>query len=308
MSARRAIPDSASAGSATDPRLVTPTLLREWRLPTPTGTKTSRGQVLVIGGARRTPGAPMLSGRSALRMGAGRLTLAVAESVAVAVAVALPESGVHALPEGATGSVTGENAGDLLEAEITRSDAVLIGPGLDDADGTVRLLEEVIPLVPKRTPVVLDAYGFTVLPQVDQGVRASLSGRLVANCNPGELAMVVGREDLEAEDVPEPALEVAADLGAVLSCHGWLVSDEGGVWQVTSGDTGLGTSGSGDVLAGALAGLLSRGAERRHAAVWAAYVHAAAGDNLAARFGRIGFLASDLLPELPQVLSALRGD
>jgi NAD(P)H-hydrate repair Nnr-like enzyme with NAD(P)H-hydrate dehydratase domain len=172
----------------------------------------------------------------------------------------------------------------------------------------VRLLEEVIPLVPKRTPVVLDAYGFTVLPQVDPGVRASLSGRLVANCNPGELAMVVGREDLEAEDVPEPALEVAADLGAVLSCHGWLVSDEGGVWQVTSGDTGLGTSGSGDVLAGALAGLLSRGAERRHAAVWAAYVHAAAGDNLAARFGRIGFLASDLLPELPQVLSALRGD
>ena len=74
------------------------------------------------------------------------------------------------------------------------------------------------------------------------------------------------------------------------------------------GDTGLGTSGSGDVVAGAVAGLLARGAEPVQATVWAKHVHAAAGDVLAARWGRVGYLATEMLPELPLVLRSLGGD
>jgi len=90
-----------------------------------------------------------------------------------------------------------------------------------------------------------------------------------------------------------------------VACRG-LISEPGGrCWRLGTGDVGLATSGSGDVMAGATVGLLARGAEGRQAACWATYVHATAGDRLAARVGRLGFLARDLLDELPAVLVEL---
>lgn len=301
------IPAEAAGGTAEDPRLITPILLRDWPLPEPTGTKYSRGQVVVVGGARRTPGAAMLAGVAALRMGTGRLSLAVAKSVAAHVAVAVPESGVTGLPESSSGSVTGEDAGRLLEREMQRGDALLIGPGLDDADGTIRVLEELLSLVPGDLPVVLDAYGATVLPDLDKAVLERISGRLALTPNTSELGIIVGAEDLDDDDIPAAATEVVERYDAVVACSGRVVSAEG-MWLVSTGDTGLGTSGSGDVLAGAVAGLLSRGAPRVQALVWGAYTHAAAGDALATKFGRVGYLAGELLPELPLVLGSLRGD
>src|SRR4051794_41960972 len=78
---------------------LTPAVLRDWPLPAPGGSKYSRGQVVVVGGARSTPGAAMLAGVAALRVGAGRLTLAVARAASVQLAVAVPEAGGHRLPE-----------------------------------------------------------------------------------------------------------------------------------------------------------------------------------------------------------------
>src|ERR1700712_2511319 len=121
------------------PRVVTPDFLRSWPLPTPEGSKYSRGQVVVVGGARRAPGAVLLAGQAALRVGAGRLTLAIAASVAPTVAVALPECGVVPLQETGDGHIMGtairSAANDLRDA-----DAVLVGPGLDDAEEGERLL------------------------------------------------------------------------------------------------------------------------------------------------------------------------
>ena len=96
------------------PEPVTPTLLRAWPLPGGGSGKDDRGSVLVIGGARMTPGAVLLAGVAALRSGAGRLTLAVAESVAVPLAVALPEAGVLRLPETASGTVKGSSVAAVL--------------------------------------------------------------------------------------------------------------------------------------------------------------------------------------------------
>lgn len=302
-----AIPDEAAPGDARDPRLITPALLRAWPLPTPSGTKYSRGQTLVIGGAAKTPGGAMLAGLAALRVGAGRLSLAVAESVAAQVAVAIPESGVYGLAQDAAGSVTGEGSAAVLERELGKADGVLVGPGLDAAEGTIRLLEEVAPVLGERAPLVVDAYGFTVLPDVSSACREQLAGRLIATPNATELGRVVGQDELDPDEVPNAALEIAGRYGLVMACSGW-VTDGHGVWRISTGDTGLGTSGSGDVLAGAAAGLLSRGAAGVHALVWAAYAHAAAGDRLAATYGRVGYLASELLPELPLVMTSLGGD
>lgn len=302
-------PAEAVPGDIDEPTLITPRLLRDWSLPDPVGTKYSRGQVVVVGGARRTPGAAMLAGVAALRMGAGRLTLAVAESVAPHVAVSVPESGVHGLVEDDSGSITGAGVGELLQEDLARADAVLVGPGLDDAEGTVEILEQLIRTADDADgpSFVLDAYGATVLPQLDRAAVDRLAGRVIVTPNETELAILVDAESLDAQDIPKAAREVVERYDARVACSGWILCRDG-AWQVTAGDTGLGTSGSGDVLAGAVSGLVSRGATAEQALVWGAYVHAAAGDNLASKLGRIGYLAGDLLPELPLVLAALRGD
>lgn len=140
-----------------EPSPVTPALLRDWSLPAADGDKYGRGQVLVTGGARRSPGAAQLAGLSALRVEAGRLTLAVVESVAVALAVATPEAGVIGVPENAAGAVL-PDAAELLGSEIDRADAILIGAGLDDAELTGQLLDALRPALAGTTaPVLLDA-------------------------------------------------------------------------------------------------------------------------------------------------------
>lgn len=301
------VPEEARGGTRRAPRLVTPHVLEQWPLPEPSGSKYSRGQALVVGGARSTPGGVLLAGQSALRTGAGRLSVAVAESVAQHVAVAMPECGATGLAEDGSGSVTGVGAGAALARELDRADALLLGPGLDDAEGTARLLTEVVRELPAGRPVVLDAYGVTVLPDVPDDTRKALRDRLVLTPNTGELAFLLDVDEVGDDDVLEGALEVSRRFGAVVGCDTWVVADRR-VWRITTGDTGLGTSGSGDVVAGATLGLLSRGAPPLQALVWAKYVHAAAGDDLVMTYGRVGYLARELAGHLPQVLRSLRGN
>jgi ADP-dependent NAD(P)H-hydrate dehydratase len=296
-----------SGGSLSAPRLVTPDLLREWPLPAPGGSKYARGQVLVVGGSCATPGAAMLASTAALRMGAGRLSVATAEGVAVQMAVALPECGTIPLPQDEQGFITGEGIASLLEDEIGRADAVLVGPGLSSGEGTTRLLAAIADMLPDGLTVVLDAAAVTMLPGLDRASRRSLAGRLVLTPNSQELARLLDVDEVSGDDVARGALRMAEELDAVVACEPWVARD-GDLWKVSTGDTGLGTSGSGDVVSGAMVGLVGRGADPLQATVWAKHVHAAAGDVLAARWGRVGYLASEIMPELPLVLRSLGGD
>ena len=294
-------------GTIDSPRVVTPDLLRSWPLPEPTGTKYSRGQVLVVGGTCTTPGSVVLAGTAALRMGAGRLTVATAEGVAVPLAVALPVSGTLPLPQDDDGSITGERAEELLATEISRADAVLLGPGLRAGDGTVRLLGALADVAAKDVPLVLDAAAVSMLPDLDPATVRKLGGRLVLTPHPQELARLLDVDEVAEDDLAQASLRVAEEMDAVVGCGPWIAAD-GALWQVSTGDTGLGTSGSGDVVAGAVVGLIARGASPVQATVWSKHVHAAAGDVLAARWGRVGYLATEVLPELPLVLRSLGGD
>jgi ADP-dependent NAD(P)H-hydrate dehydratase len=281
-------------------RDLTPVQLRDWPLPSAGDSKYSRGKVLVVGGAARTPGAAQLAGLAALRVGAGHLTLAVAESAAVPMAVATPEAGVLGLPQTEQGSVLG---GDLtvLESVLGSSDVVVVGPGLDDADQTAELVRQAVPLLSDEAWLVLDAYALGVLPGLVDVV-APLAGRLVLTPNGSEAERLLGRDLGDAED---DVREIARTYGAVVSSQGLVANPDGDCWRMGVGQIGLATSGSGDVLAGAVAGILARGTEPAQAACWASHVHAAAGDRLAASVGRLGFLASELLAELPRVLVEL---
>jgi ADP-dependent NAD(P)H-hydrate dehydratase len=285
---------------STPVRDLTPVQLRDWPLPSAGDSKYSRGKVLVVGGAARTPGAAQLAGLAALRVGAGHLTLAVAEAAAVPMAVATPEAGVIGLPQTEQGSVLG---GDLavLESVLGSSDVVVVGPGLDDADETAELVRGVVPQLSDEAWLVLDAYALGVLPGLVDVV-APLAGRLVLTPNGSEAERLLGRDlDVVEDDVRE----IARTYGAVVSSQGLVADPDGGCWRMGVGQIGLATSGSGDVLAGAVAGILARGTEPAQAACWASHVHAAAGDRLAASVGQLGFLASELLAELPRVLVEL---
>ena len=301
------VPDDVdvSGGTPEDPRPITPDLLRAWSLPEASGSKYARGQVLVVGGATTTPGAVILAGVAALRMGAGRLTLATAEGVAAQVAVALPECGTLPLPQDEDGAITGPDRQSLLENELGRADAVLLGPGLRSGAGTVRLVEAIAST--PDVPVILDAAALAALPDAADSSVDLLRGRLVLTPNAGELARLLRVDEVADEDMARANLEAAERFGAVVGC-GPAIAADGAVWRVSTGDTGLGTSGSGDVVAGAVAGLIARGAEPLQATAWSKHVHAAAGDVLAARWGRIGYLASEMLPELPLVMRSLGGD
>ncbi|MEO6500681.1 MAG: ADP/ATP-dependent (S)-NAD(P)H-hydrate dehydratase [Jatrophihabitantaceae bacterium] len=305
-------------------QILTPAGLRDWPLPVPEGDKTSRGRVLVIGGARTAPGAAMLAGLAALRVGAGVLTLAVAESVAGPVAAAVPESAVLWLPQTASGSVASGSV-EVIERALGSAAAILIGPGLDDVGETAGLITGLVRAAPEDLSIVLDAYAIGALGKLPEHVLAALRGRLVLTPNHTELERLLeaagepsdrdgaGAESdgaepdgAEPDGGDDPQFRLAKRYGAVLSSDNKIVTPAGDRWQAPAGHSGLGTSGSGDVLAGALVGLLARGVELSQAACWATYLHAAAGDRLAARVGSLGFLARELLDQLPLVLTELQ--
>ena len=289
-----------STGVAPAVELVTPSLLRGWPLPAVKDSKYARGQVLVIGGAAKTPGAALLAGLAVFRVGAGHLTLAVAESAAVPMAVAVPESGVIGLPQNARGSVRGHDLSAVTD-DLAGADVVVVGPGLDDADETTLLLQNLVPLLGERTRVLLDAYALGTLPHAAELSRA-VEGRVILTPNKNEAARLLQRDLTDFED---DVAEIAERYRAVVSCQSFVADPEGHRWRITSGQEGLATSGSGDVLTGAVAGLLARGTTLAQAACWGTHLHAAAGDRLASRVGVVGFMARELLPELPLVLVEL---
>lgn len=290
-----------STEPAAEPTVVTPRLLREWALPEPGSSKYARGRVLVIGGAAATPGAVQLAGLAALRVGAGQLRLAVARPVAAALAVATPEAAVTGLAADEAGSVLAE-AADALVDDLTASDVVVLGPGLDNPELTREFVAGVLPRLGEETALVTDAFALGALAELP-ALPAGLAARTVLTPNDSEAGLLLGRP--LGDDLVADVRELAASHGTVVACHDLVATADGQCWRLGVGHSGLATSGSGDVLAGALGGLLARGAGPAQAACWAKYLHATAGERLASRIGRLGFLAREVPGELPSLLNEL---
>jgi ADP-dependent NAD(P)H-hydrate dehydratase len=288
---------------AAEPETIDEALLRSWPLPSEDGDKSDRGTVLVVGGARQTPGAVLLAAETALRVGAGKVQVATTTETADALAVALPEAYVEGLPTLEDGELATSGAERVLEL-AGKVDVVLFGPGLGSPDGASSLGEQVLPRL--DTAVVLDALGTAFLTGNLDGVR-HLSGRAVLTPNSTELAAMLGRDEPE-EGVDQQQLEAcraAADATGVVVLSGaddsYVVAPGGQAWTCPSGPAGLATAGSGDVKAGLVAALLARGAEPQQAAVWAAWLHARAGSLLGQE--QPGFLARDVARAVPRALA-----
>jgi ADP-dependent NAD(P)H-hydrate dehydratase len=274
--------------------------LSTWPLPLDeSGDKTTRGTVLVIAGATGTPGAALLGGIAALRMGAGRLQIATAEPVAISLAIAVPEALVMPLPVDADGDPT-ELITEPVRSRLPDVQAVLLGPGLRAGPTLTAALADIAEHTDPAASVVVDAGALPSLAQSDAATLRRLRGRMVLTPNRAELAALT---DHDPPDLQDAALR----WQAVVTSFGEVVAPDGRAWHSDAREPGLGTSGSGDVLAGLVAGAAARCGDVAQAACWATAVHMHSASRLAARIGRVGFIARELLEEAPAALLALSG-
>lgn len=287
---------------AAAPTRITDEVLRRWPLPSVADSegKEDRGRVMVVGGSRQVPGGALLAALAALRAGAGKLHIATAATAQTAMALAVPEAKVSPVVEDAAGNLVRMDR--ALAKELGSADAVLVGPGLEACSGSARLVGQVGRSC--RCPLVLDAGALDGFLSRDRGA----SDRIITP-HFGEMARLVDLPLAEVESGAEQiAREVARKTGAVVvlkSPRTFVVLPDGECWVHEDGSVGLGTSGSGDVLAGLIAGLLARGASTAQAAVWGVRLHGKAGEQLSARHGPVGFLAREIAPEVPRLMAAL---
>ncbi|WP_293677611.1 NAD(P)H-hydrate dehydratase [uncultured Phenylobacterium sp.] len=282
-------------------------LLANWPLPWMgvATDKDARGRVLLAGGGVEVPGALILAGVGALRSGAGKLQLATPQSLAIALGLSVPEARVFGLPQTAGGELAAEGAEELA-TRAQRSDAVVIGPGMLDEEAAGALAQR-LALV-EECALVVDAAAMVGLARAPEAARRK-GGRLVLTPHAGEMAAMLdcARATVEADPV-SAARGLAAELQAVVVMKNavtYVVSPDGRAWRHLGGSPGLATSGSGDVLAGVIGGLLARGAAPAQAACWGVYAHGACGRRLAERIAPLGFLARELLDEIAPALAEL---
>jgi len=285
--------------------LITSALLRKWPLPRvhPKLGKEGRGDVLVIGGSVQIPGAVTLAALGALRAGAGRLQIATARASAGHVAVAVPEARVIGLPTTRKGELAA-GCHRILAREVEAADALLLGPGMCDEGAAVDLIRRSAGSR-GRASLVVDAAALRMFAR-RKPLSPSYLGEAIATPHSGEMAELWGcsRDQVLARPL-QIAREAAAQLNVVIALKGaqtFVVAPDGTAYRNTAGNAGLGTSGSGDTLSGVIAGLCARGATALQAAVWGVYLHAKAGDLLARRIGALGYLARELLTEIPQLM------
>lgn len=287
---------------------ISPRLLKSWPLPYPMaeGEGESRGRVLIVGGAAEMPGTVILAGTAALRVGAGNLRVATGHTSRLLVAAAIPEARVFDLPEDGRGMLAPEAMHEIVK-QANMVDAMLVGPGLVDWNSFAALLQHVL-LGLHRPSLVLDAAALAVV-SATPTILERFEGNVVLIAHAEELARLLDVTVADIRDSPLKSAQRAAhrfNASVVLKGRDACVAAPNGrTYLSRMPSPGLGTSGSADVLAGIVAGLMGRGAESAQAAVWGLALHTAAGDVLENRLGPIGYLASDLLLELPPLLVSL---
>jgi ADP-dependent NAD(P)H-hydrate dehydratase len=277
-------------------------------LPNPDegGDKHSRGRVLIIAGSVDVPGAALLAGLGAMRSGAGVLQIATCKSNAAHLGMAMPEAMIVGCRETASGEIDPLDSARLVDL-ANDADAVLLGPGLVDEAPVAELRSELLSRVAE--PVfVLDASAFTSL-RNSRGVAPTHRRRMIVTPHSGEMAKFLQIDKKEIEADPLAAARSAAGvLDAIVAMKGvrtHIVSPHGDALCFEHGPVALGTSGSGDVLAGIMAGLAARGAEPRLATAWAVYLHGNAGRRWVEHNGRLGLLAREIADEIPRLMQSL---
>lgn len=261
--------------------------------------KGSFGKVLVVAGSRGMPGAASLATESALRSGAGLAVLAVPDSALAAVAARFACSTFIPLPETAEGTLSAD-ATEAVIAAARDAAVVAMGPGLSQNSETADAIRWLVRAI--RRPLVLDADALNAF----RGRNEEFLGReqtTILTPHPGELARLT---KLTTRDIQADRENIALDFArshqsiVVLKGHGTVVTDGQRIYINPTGNAGMATGGSGDVLTGVIAGLLAQGLDPYESAKTGVFVHGLAGDLAARETGELSLIATDILARLPQ--------
>lgn len=257
------------------------------------------GRVLVIAGSQGMSGAAVLCGSAALRGGAGLVYLAVPRDLLPIVAAANPCYLTAPLPHDEHGQLADAAEAELL-ALAQGKDVIALGPGLGRSPALTGLVLGLLAKLP--VPVVLDADGLNALEQ-QTGCLRNRPAPTILTPHPGEFARLLGTDTATVQGQRQGlAVRFAADHGVVLVLkgHGTVVTDGRRVYHNTTGNPGMATGGTGDVLTGLIAALHGQGLEPFAAAQLGTHLHGLAGDLARDELGEVSLIASDLLHYLPR--------
>ncbi len=262
------------------------------------GHKGTFGKVLIVGGSAGMSGAPALSGRAAIRSGAGLVRVAVPASIQLTVAAIEPCYTTVALAEDCNGSICVNAVSQLLDL-AEQNDIVAFGPGVSTSKGVSDCLD--VLLAQPGLRIVIDADGLNCLAKTRKWVEYKKAS-LILTPHPGEMRRLWKnsfRESMPADRV-EQAVEFAkhADCTVVLKGAGTVVADSEQYYVNTTGNCGMATAGSGDVLTGVITSLGGQGLDDFNSAVLGVFVHGLAGDMAARKTGKISLIATDVIDSL----------
>ena len=267
------------------------------------------GHPLVIAGSRGKSGASLLASRAALRTGAGLVTAAIPETIASIVAAGQAELMTEPVAD-RDGHFDGAHAPDALKMILAGKSALIAGPGIGVSEDTKRLVEWLIAEAcePQR-PLLLDADGLNALAEFGCESTKRARGAVVLTPHPGEAARLLGVSTtvINADRI-SAARRLAERTGASVLIKGArsvIASPAGDIYINSTGNPGMATPGMGDALSGIVGALLGQHMTALDALALGVFLHGYAADRVASRLGRVGYIAGDLIDELPAALEAL---
>ncbi|MEQ8200468.1 MAG: NAD(P)H-hydrate dehydratase [Syntrophomonadaceae bacterium] len=302
------IPGQLLEDAALKMNLTDAAMVKRWLTPRAADThKGTYGHVLVVGGSAGMTGAVTMTACAALRSGAGLVTAALPKTLVPILDVTVMEVMSRALPETSQCSISIE-ALPAIENLLGTCSVCAVGPGMSryrEANAIVRYILE-----NSGVPVLIDADGINAL-ESDPEVLRDRQVPVVITPHPRELARLTG---LSVEEIQHNRIEIASRYAAkwgitiVLKGHHTVVACPAGEIYINgSGNPGMATAGSGDVLSGIIAGLIAQGLKTQRAAAAGVYIHGRAGDQAAAELGQRGMIAGDLIDYLPDALLEIAG-
>ncbi len=279
----------------------------KWKTRPRQSHKGNFGRIFILAGSRGMTGAAHLAAMAALRTGAGLVTLGVPEKIYPFLARREAEVMVFPFPSVSKGSFSAEAVKPVL-AFSKKQDVLAIGPGLSQNPGTRRFVRDL--LNKTLLPLVIDADGLNAL----EGNLKSLAvcgARAVLTPHPGEFQRVFKEKLTASPEVrKEKAFLIAKRFGSVVVLKGHhtvVAGPDGKIFINLTGNPGMATAGTGDVLTGMIAALMGQGFSRWDAARFGVYLHGLAGDFSSRKKGEASLIAGDLLNFLPETIRKIRG-
>lgn len=273
----------------------------------PDSHKGTYGHLFILAGSAGKTGAAVMAAQAALRSGVGLVTVGVPESLNDVFEEKLTEAMTVPLPETSERSLASSGLERILE-ELEGKTALALGPGISTNADTARLVAELLPRV--KVPALIDADGLNILAIDDEPLK-KVNVPAVLTPHPGEMGRLLGVLAREVQaDRPAAALDLAAEYGmhVVLKGARTLIASPDGEFRINpTGNPGMATAGTGDVLTGIIGSFMAQGLPVMDAAGLGVYLHGLAGDIAAGEKGEAGLIAGDIIDSLPKSLTALSG-